>query len=280
MIKKQTLSTQFVMEQLSSPFTHFRMLRHVTFWLAYYLFFSLIWMKPELGYFSSFYLEFILMPIRIMAAYSMMYWLIPAYLVTRKYRQFVLGYFMLIGLAGGLQSVFDLLFYQQLLLNNDNSFIGAADIFRSIVLVNTTVMLAMTFMVFKLFLNEQEHTAELKEKCHQLEMSDKPLITLKSNRRIYHIAIDHIQYIQGMGNYVNYFIEGHEKLVVYCSIKACLEQLPTNFIRLNRSTIINLNQVQSYNSEDVIVAGVTLTRGKNITDEDLAPSHLENEKQK
>lgn len=256
---------------LTTPFLRYRVLRHVSFWFGYYVFFSVLWMKPTLGYFPSFYLEFILMPIRIMAAYCMMYWLIPVYLVPQNYRQFAFGYLLLVLIAGMLQSLFDYFFYRQLLLGETNTF-EVAGILRSAVLVNTTVMLAMCFQVFRLFLKAQQQNLELQVKLQQPTERESVSLTLKSNRRIHHVTIDEIKYIEGMGNYVSYHLINADKLVVYSSIKACLTQLPSEFIRLNRSVIINLNHVQSYNADDVDMGGKTFSRGPNITDAMLNPT--------
>ena len=265
-----SLKISFTDSEVFKMFSTNRVLRHVAFWFCYYLFFSLIWMKPQLGYLASFYLEFILLPIRIMAAYIMMYWLVPHHLANKRYQDFAIYYLLLILVAGALQRVFDHYFYQNLLLNSDDDLFNAANYLRSIVLINTTVMLALVFKVFQLFLQEQEKAAFYQQQLETADNNPICMIALKSNRRIHHVNVASIQYIEGMGNYVSYYLDNGERLVVYSSIKACLDQLPEFFIRVNRSCVINLNQLQSYSGDDVTIGDKTISRGANITDEMLS----------
>lgn len=271
MTKNLSSNNNYNSNHLMSFFLTNRVLRHVTFWLIYYLFFSLIWVKPDLGYLSSFYLEFILLPIRIMAAYTMMYWLIPQYLVKKQYQNFAIGYLVLLITAGCLQRLFDHFFYQQLMLNVDSNLLNITPVFKSIILVNTTIILAAVYKVFQLFLFEQQQVKMLTEQLTQLKNNDNLLIELKSNRRTHHIKESQILYIEGMGNYVNYYLENDEKITVYSSIKAALEPLPAHFIRLHRSYIINTKQISSYNHENVNIRQHVIPRGADITDEMLTP---------
>ena len=68
-----------------------RIATHSIFWVVYYLLFGLIWVGEE-GYLASFYLEFVLLPIRILAVYITLYYLLPQFLLKRRYRDFFLGY--------------------------------------------------------------------------------------------------------------------------------------------------------------------------------------------
>ena len=133
-----------------------RFLTHSLFWVGYYILFSIIWMKPDIGYFASFFLEFILMPVRILSAYCMMYVLIPGYLVKQRYKLFFGHYFLLILLAGALQTVFGYFFYEKLVLNSQaSSLFSVSGLIRNCILVNTTVLLLGTAKVFQLYIQLQ-----------------------------------------------------------------------------------------------------------------------------
>lgn len=248
-----------------------RPLTHISFWVGYYLLFSLIWAKPEHGYFASFYLEFILLPVRILAVYCMLYWLIPNMLVTRQYKQFVFTYACLILIAGVLQRVIDYFFYQQLLLSNESQLIDIAGWLRSIILINTTVVLLAAAKIFKLYLAKQHQVDMLEAALNAQQSNTNQIIELKSNRRTHKVKADQIAYLEAMGNYVNYYLTTGEKIVVYSSIKAGLAQLPEAFIRLHRSYVINTNHIESYSNDNVTINGVTLPRGSDISDEVLSP---------
>lgn len=240
-----------------------RFVTHLAFWLGYYLLFSYIWMRPELGYFASFYLEFILMPVRIMAAYAMLYFLIPHFLVERRYQSFFIGYALLIAVSGLLQMLFGYFFYEKLLLATEQGFaLTLSGWVRNCILINTTVLLLGTVKIFMLYIG-------LLEKQANSTTQSPEFILVKSDRRTCKIQLADILYIEGLGNYVTYHLRDGEKKVVYSSLKDTQSQLPEQFLRLHRSYLINKNAIESFNNEEVLIAGHALPRGKEIQDTDL-----------
>ena len=89
-----------------------------------------------------------------------------------------------------------------------------------------------------------------KEKSKK-EINTNDVIKLKSNRRVYRVQPKDILYIEGLGNYVNYMMADGKKITVYQSLKKCLENLSSDFIRIQKSFIINKNHIKSYNNESV-----------------------------
>ncbi len=249
----------------SRPFSH------VAFWLVYYLAFSFIWIKTDTGLYASFYLEFILLPPRMMAVYAMVYWLLPNFLLQKKFQQFILSYAALLIVSGCLLRIFDHYFYQQLLLNKNGSLLDFPGLIRNIVLVNSTIIFVTALKVLQLYFIERERVARLCTKVDNSVKVNDPVLILKSNRRIHHVKASQILYIESMGNYVSYFLLNDEKIVVYCSLKASLTALPEHFIRLQRSYVINTQHIQSYSHENVVISGNTLPRGPDVLDQQLQP---------
>ncbi|MGI9552384.1 MAG: hypothetical protein ACR2MT_14380, partial [Aurantibacter sp.] len=173
-----------------------RIATHIIFWVGYYILFGLLWAEEE-GYKASFYLEFVLLPTRILAVYLAIYFLLPKYLVKGKYVQFVIGYGLTLLLAGVLQRIFIHLFYEELLLNNSSSGLFSIRMFiRAIVLINTTVLLVLAVKIFQLWVVEREKNAKAEGK----------ILEIKSNRRIYRVPTSSIMFVQGLGNYVIYHL--------------------------------------------------------------------------
>lgn len=245
-----------------------RLFNHACFWLAYYIMFSLIWASPERGYFASFYLEFVLMPLRILASYCMMYVLIPAFLSNRKLVDFLISYLLLIAFAGGLQLLIGYYFYDQLLTAQDDRFpLSVASWMRNIVLINSTVIFLGAAKVIQLHFQlvdslENEVRAE---DVQDLESADQ-YIEVKSNRRINRLRIDDILFVQGMGNYVTYVNTAGNRTIVYSSLKSAHAQLPDFFVRLHRSYLVNRKHIRAYDKDTVTVGNATLPRGKGVSD--------------
>ena len=247
-----------------------RLVRHASFWLAYYLLFSLIWASPERGgYFASFYLEFVLMPLRILASYCMMYVLIPAFLSHRKLTSFLASYAALIITAGGLQLLIGHFFYDQLLDGRGEKFdLNLAAWFRNIVLINSTVILLGAAKVIQLHFSLVDSLARDKDsKAEQDSGNGDTVIEVKSNRRIHRLRTSDILFIEGMGNYIRYATTDGARIVVYSSLKAAQESLPESFIRVHRSYLVNRAHISAYDKDTVTVGTETISRGKDIGDE-------------
>lgn len=246
-----------------------RLLTHLIFWAGYYLLFSVIWYSPEKGYFASFYLEFILMPARILAAYAMIYMLIPNYLAARRYRGFCMGYGLLVLGAGLVQMLVGFFFFSQLMPTVDTGFtLSLSSWVRNALLVNTTVLLLGTVKIFQMYIavREQLETAHQ----HAPAPAESHYIEVKAERRIFRLRISDILYLEGMGNYVTYHLLNGEKKVVYSSLKEAQKSLPPYFIRAHRSYVINVAHIDSYTAEQIFVKQRALPRGKDIPDEALS----------
>jgi hypothetical protein len=232
-----------------------RLLTHILFWVGYYLFFSLLWAK-EGNYYASFGLEFILMPVRILASYTVLYYLIPKYLERQKEQQFLFYYFVLIIAAGLLQRIFSHFFYDLLFNSHPKSLWDLGQALRSIVLINTTVLLLTAMKIFQMWKRERsKNEATTKEVA--------PLI-IRSEKRNHLILPQDIYYIEGLGNYITYYLANDKRLISYNSLKKVEGSLPNNFKRIHKSFIINKNHVDSYSTENVEIRGRILPLGKSV----------------
>lgn len=88
-------------------------------------------------------------------------------------------------------------------------------------------------------------------------------IQLKSGSETFHVKIDDIKYIEGLGNYVNVYLT-EKKIVTYTSLRDILEKLPERkFIRIHKSYIISVNHIKSFEIHQVKLDNKTIPIGKN-----------------
>lgn len=251
---------------LNQTFSHYylfgsRPLTHVVFWLVYYISFALIWASNH-GLFASFYLEFILLPVRIAATYSVLYWLMPQYLLTGKVVKFLLYMMLLLAVCGLVQRLIIFAFYEELLIKTGNGLFDLKAIMKSSLLINTTVMLAMTIKWYGLYRNL---LAQLPKNNNKIE--------IKADRRTHLIDLNNIRHIEGLGNYVNIHLNDGQSLTTYSSIKKILAQLPDYFLRCHRSHVVNSNYIDSFNNEGIHMGKDVIPRGKEIDDATLKRNH-------
>lgn len=236
-----------------------RIATHCLFWVVYYVLFGLIWVGEE-GYLASFYLEFILLPTRILAVYVTLYFLLPHFLLKRRYVGFFLGYGLTLLLCAILQRVFTHLFYEDLLLRDTSSgLFSIRMLIRAAILINTTVLFVLGVKLFQLWAIAHEKN----------ESFNDTILEIRSNRKTHRIPVENILFIEGLGNYVTYNLMDKTKLTSYGTIKGALEKLPSNFTRVHKSFIVNKEHIKSYDNLTIDILDNSIPRGKSISDDVL-----------
>lgn len=233
-----------------------RLLTHVTFWFLYYIVYSFIW-ADSYGLKASFFLEFILLPIRMLAAYAVLLWLLPQFLAKKKYLGFFFCYACLLICCAVLQRLFIFFFYEELLIQSNSTIFDFAALFRAGMLINTTVLLVVSIKLLSMYHNVKQN------------QSSTSTVEIKANRRTHLVDTSQITYIEGLGNYVSYYLQNGEKLISYISLKKALADLPETFIRAHKSFIVNRQHITSFSAEDIQVAENIIPRGAKIEDSEL-----------
>lgn len=92
-------------------------------------------------------------------------------------------------------------------------------------------------------------------------------IFVKADRKLFRLELPEIQYIEGMKDYVMIHTAG-KKLMVAMNIKTIFNQLPIkDFVRVNKSFVVNLHNIESVDSHWVTVAGVEIPLGASFKED-------------
>jgi len=93
------------------------------------------------------------------------------------------------------------------------------------------------------------------------ELTEKPVmqetknsIFVKTDYKLVQIEFNHILYIEGLKDYVKFYLEGTEKpLLSLMSMKSLEENLPdTRFMRVHRSFIVNLDKIKTIERNRIV----------------------------
>jgi hypothetical protein len=228
-----------------------RILTHIAFWLLYFIAFGFIWAKDG-NYYSSFYLEFILLPIRISAVYLMIYFVIPHTLLIKKYGLFLMQYILLLLISGVFQRLFTYFFYEANTTFQLLEIFNFGEILRAIILINSTVIFVSFFKILGLYHKERD------------QKESKDTLDIKSDHKTHRIAVDDILFIKAMGNYVVYHFENEKKIISYSSMKEAQKSLPPHFKRVHKSYIVNTHKINSYSSDNIDISGNEIPIGKSF----------------
>ena len=123
---------------------------------------------------------------------------------------------------------------------------------------------------FKRAANRLQERLEVRqqEPATTIVSSEDDSIFVKTDYHVVKIAISDIRYIEGMSEYLKIHLESLPKpIVTLLSMKKMEEFLPTHFMRIHRSYIINLKKIQEVNKNRVIMDSETyLPIGDNYKD--------------
>ena len=77
---------------------------------------------------------------------------------------------------------------------------------------------------------------------------------VKTDYRVVKIAIQDIRYVEGMSEYLKLHLDSQPKpIITLLAMKTLEERLPSNFMRIHRSYIVNLDKIQEVNKNRVII---------------------------
>ena len=103
-------------------------------------------------------------------------------------------------------------------------------------------------------LESRDQEPSLASRLSPLTSADDDIIFLKTEYRIVKVCISDIRYVEAMSEYLKVWLRNEPKpIVTLLSMKKIEERLPENFMRIHRSYIINLNDIQEVNKNRVIM---------------------------
>lgn len=108
-----------------------------------------------------------------------------------------------------------------------------------------------------------------KEKSADQDRSSSALLLLRSDRKTYRVDPLDILYIEGLSNYVRVFLRD-KQLTVYGSLTSMEERLPSFFLRIHKSYIVNTEAMDAFSHECVEIKGKEIAIGGVYKKEVLA----------
>ena len=90
---------------------------------------------------------------------------------------------------------------------------------------------------------------------------DKDVVYIKSGTKTFRIRTDTILYIEGLGNYVTFFLPD-KKIITYLSIRDVLNLLPPDlFCRIHKSYVISLKYIDVIEKHRVVIKNKSIPIG-------------------
>ena len=98
-----------------------------------------------------------------------------------------------------------------------------------------------------------EGIAESFRRLAQFRSRQRPVATFTTGRGSHTVYLDEIYYLQSMDHAVDIYLTGGRKLRVWAALTELHQRLNDNFLKLNRSTIVNMEQIEQMGTVDCIM---------------------------
>ncbi|MDN5202081.1 LytTR family DNA-binding domain-containing protein [Fulvivirgaceae bacterium BMA10] len=224
---------------------------HVLFWLLAGLVLTIIFGRSYHSYIHAFYFVSFLLPVVLATSYFFNYYLVPQYLLKRRYPKFILYFIYTIIISMYLEMVVITIAFI-FLANYDIANMGpvASDVF----ILATTLYLIVFLKAFVLLVRQSFHKERTIEMmADEKSKMQKGYLSVKSDRKTSKIAFDEITFIESLGDYVKINQISGEVIITKEKISKLQERLPDLFLRIHRSFIIHTGKVASYSKEAVVI---------------------------
>lgn len=99
------------------------------------------------------------------------------------------------------------------------------------------------------------------------ETPERDFFMVKADYKLYKIDFDSLIYVEGQSEYVTFHMKDKRRITAYYSLKKLEEELPAkDFMRIHKSYIVSLANIESVEGNMVSIGGQKLAIGKNYKD--------------
>jgi len=229
---------------------------HILFWIVVTALLTVVFGNVFESYILSFYFVSMLLPVAVGTSYFFNYYLVPKFLLKKRYLRFALYFSYLLVISTYLE-----------MWVITGSFVLLADLnYSSLSPVVTNIFvlaIILYFIVFvKAFVLLVKRSFGIQKKTKMLEAEKnkmlKGFLTVWADRKQTKIPFDNITYIESAGDYIKIVTESNEPVLSNERISHILKELPENFIRIHRSFIVNCRKVNSFSKTELSINGMAL----------------------
>jgi len=250
-----------VKSKISNPYFH------IIFWIIILVILTAVFGRSWGNGLPAFYFISMLLPVIMGTSYFFNYYLVPQFLLKRKYFWFGLYFFYTLVVSLYLEMLV-LTFSFIYLANYDLGQMGpnsSDTLLLAVVLYMVVFFSSFLLMVQQLF----ESHRELEELKTERKKMEKPFLELTSNRKLVRIQYDEISYIESLADYIKVHSTDGKEISSKEKISALEEKLPDFFIRIHRSFVINRDNVSRFNNNEVEMGAITLSMGRTYKSQAL-----------
>lgn len=241
---------------------------HLAYWVLFTAFFSFVWGTYDQQYLRNLYVQLFSLPSRLTLVYTTLLFLMPAFLAKEKYRQFLIGFLLLLIICSVLIQRPIILFIVEgnFLPYNSPHFFKLNELVNTAIDVGIAAIVPLSYEFLLLWHKSKQALTRLTTNAN---LSNTRFLVLKEGNTHHKVFISDIVYIESMRNYLK--VSTTEKdLISYGSITSILSELPDQqFLQIHRSFVVNLQFVASFTANHVMIKGIKINIGRTFKQETL-----------
>ena len=232
--------------------------------MAVLAFYSLYFGIREDEYGQSLFFVALLLPVTVATTYSVVYWLVPRYLLTGRYVTFCMYlfysflvslYLELLIVVGLFISVAD---YQALFMSAE--IINVLDVLIGMYLV---VFAALSLHAARQWQSASHQELVLKEALEGRGPDPDASITVRVNRQQVPVRLTDIRYVESQRDYLLIHTRGGRLMTKQTLSAMDAELSERGFVRIHRSYLVRTRAVTAYTGTEVEIGGVSLPIGRS-----------------
>lgn len=242
--------------KISNPFYH------ILFWAVVTTVLVLVFGRSWNNNLHAFYFISLLLPVVMATSYFFNFYLVPFFLLKKKYFWFGLYSFYMLVLSLYFQMI--VVVFSYIYFANFNLEEIATNIIDQVILLAfvmyAVVFAGSIFVMLQQLVSSRNELEQLKEEKKKMET---PFLELTSNRKSVRVFYSDILFIESLADYIKVHTTSKKEITSKEKISALEKRLPGIFVRIHRSFIVNREKITSYNNNEIEIDGVVLNIGRS-----------------
>jgi hypothetical protein len=229
--------------------------KHILFWTITGSMLVAVFGSTYGDYAKSFYFISFLLPVAMATSYFFNYFLVPQFLLKKRYKRFTLYTIYTIVVSLYLEMIVVTISF--IILANYN-YGELSPIMTNIFVLGFSIYLIVFIKAFYLLYRRfKENEVRLKQLKNEKEALKTSFITVRADRSNHQIKLDELIYLESLSDYVKIHFND-QSLTTRDTISSFEENLPETFVRIHRSYIVNIDYITEFSSKSVTIGNIEL----------------------
>lgn len=234
---------------------------HILYWIFAALLLVLIFGHSWGSNLIAFYFISLLFPVVLGTSYFFNYFLVPRYLLTKKYLLFGLFFIYTLIVSLFLELlVLTFTFVYFLHFHFGKIPRNAADPLLLAIVMYLVVFSGSFLLMTKQLIDNNKELDVLKEDKEKMQ---KPFLQIISERKTVRIPYNDILFIESLSDYIKICTLSNNNIVSKEKISHIEKKLPDIFLRIHRSFIVNIEKISRFNYNEVEIMDTVLNVGRS-----------------